>query len=622
MKTAYGLTAFLTATAMIAACDSMIDNDSEISLFVSANSIEFDENDPENNRFIVTSSADWYAECDNHSLVFSPETGQSGDVVVEITEMEPGSSGTITITTRRRKPDDAVKSETVKVTRAASGETEDPENPDDPDDPDDEPPMPEVLIYYDDLDREVSSSATYLDEWDGYINAEGAGAANVSYSGQGISIRSSFQSSGYEGASGGNAMNYGYDDRTVLISGITVDGITRMEFSFGVTPPPGASVQAGENIRLHIGFDGNSALTDELDFTATKGSGQWYLASAAFEIIGGLPSEVNFTIWAASKNTKIDDFRLASTSKTVSQTVTYTQKDDNVPWPELPEERVYNSSYKYVTHWAETGVTGKRVRNYSACYDTERHNPVWVAYPMHQCYLELGFERTTPDPWRPDPEFEESEQSVIYGSDWADWPWGGNDMSYDRYQYWSSPQGIRLTRGHLLRSADRGGHNTLMNIQTFYPTNIAPENYLYPDVHEDLEYALPDEWMCADTIYVVSGCYYDNDNIFAYDASYNYEASGLSKECDIPTAQYKIYLRTKKGNTGKRICDCTADELTAIGFWLPQNLDGSPARTGGNLADFACSVDEIERMTGNEFEFFPEAPDEVTSGYRLSDWGL
>ena len=60
----------------------------------------------------------------------------------------------------------------------------------------------------------------------------------------------------------------------------------------------------------------------------------------------------------------------------------------------------------------------------------------------------------------------------------------------------------------------------------------------------------------------------------------------------------------------------------AIGFWLPQDVNGEGERSGGNIADFAYSVDEIERLTGNEFEFFPEVPDEVTATYDMNDWGL
>ena len=211
-----------------------------------------------------------------------------------------------------------------------------------------------------------------------------------------------------------------------------------------------------------------------------------------------------------------------------------------------------------------------------------------------------------------------SEQSIIFGQDYANWPY-----VEDLYQYWMQmPDGRNFTRGHLLRSDDRRGAGEEINIQTFYPTNRAPEELLYPDVHSELESLLTGSWTCSDTVYVVSGCYYGDDNWTTWDACSWDIKSDLSKECVVPTHIFKIYLRTKSGNTGRSVYDCSADELMAIGFWLPQDVNGEGERSGGNIADFAYSVDEIERLTGNEFEFFPEVPDEVTATYDLNDWGL
>ena len=413
----------------VASCDMLStgnDDTADIRLFISVGIMDFDESDPENNIFIVTSNMSWRAESDTPGLKLEPETGKAGDTKVQVTDMPENTTATVTVTTVRNRPEDNTVSESIEISR-------------------------------------------------------------------------------------GKAMNS--DDDPVL--------------------------------------------------------------------------------------------------------------PDNVPWPELPETIVKNPDYKYVTHWAETVNSGKRVRNYTACYDTEKHNPVWVAYPMHACYMEGGYQRTDPDPWRPDPEFMQSEQSVIYGSDWEDWPWDGNGKATDLYQYWSPlDSGPYFVRGHLLRSGDRGGHNTLLNIQTFYPTNIAPERFLYPDVHQELEYKLPDDWTCRDTTYVVAGCHYQDDNYYVYDACSYDEQSRISKKCDLPAAQFKIYLRTKKGNTGKRICECTADELQAIGFWLPQDLKNEGEISGGDLKDFAYSVSDIEEMLGGIFSFFPEIPETVKDSYDLSDWGI
>lgn len=609
----------IAGMAILASCSALEnEGDGNIRLFVSTENLEFDEENPDNNTFIVTSNVAWRAEGDIPELKFEPENGGAGDTRIQIRDMAFDRSGIITVTTVRENPNDAVASETVTIRRSPSSEPGG----------GDTPVTEENPIYYDNLDKapisDYGSRAPYLDQWDGYVNATGPGAGNVSYSGNNISVRDSYTSRGYEGASGQNAMNYGADNRSIDIRGVTIaPGQTTLKFSFGATPPSSGTITAGNDFSLYLTFDDGASTKHELDFTAKKGSGTWYLCSAVFELTGGTPSCLNFVISAKGKDSKVDDFRLVETGETASQTVEYTAKDQSVPWPEMPETLVENPNYKYVTHWAETVRSGKRVRNYSACYDTERHNPIWVAYPMHDCYLEGGYERTTPDPWRPDPKFQQDEQSVIYGSDWADWPWNGEDRATDLYQYWSPlDNGPFFGRGHILRSADRGGHNTLLNIQTFYPTNIAPERLKYPDVHAALEYELSDSWTCSDTTYVVAGCYYGNDSYYFYDACWHETQSKLSKKCIVPVAEFKIYLRTKSGNTGKRICDCTDDELMAIGFWLEQDIDNTGEIAGGEMRDFAMSVDMIEEKLGGEFRFFPEVPEEVTASYNLSDWGI
>ena len=112
--------------------------------------------------------------------------------------------------------------------------------------------------------------------------------------------------------------------------------------------------------------------------------------------------------------------------------------------------------------------------------------------------MKKGSDVQIPDPWRPDPKFSASEQSIIYPSDWSNWPWSmnGNEPT-DLYYYWRPYNNKNFTKGHLLRSADRGGAGSEMNIQTFYPTNIAPEAYLYGDHWSKVEELLSDTWECS-----------------------------------------------------------------------------------------------------------------------------
>ena len=59
----------------------------------------------------------------------------------------------------------------------------------------------------------------------------------------------------------------------------------------------------------------------------------------------------------------------------------------------------------------------------------------------------------------------------------------------------------------------------------------------------------------------------------------------------------------------------------AIGFWMQnENVD----RGGDDLKKYACSIDELEDMTG--IDFFCNLPDniedKVERSYALNSWGL
>lgn len=153
-------------------------------------------------------------------------------------------------------------------------------------------------------------------------------------------------------------------------------------------------------------------------------------------------------------------------------------------FPELPSnwteptgsKATIKGDYAFFTHWSQSVESKKRVRNYSYCYDTRRHNPVWVAYPLHPVYREGGTGRTDPDPWAPDPALDEKYQSKIYKSANE----GGG--SYEGFQFWGTALLESMgkegywSKGHLCMSSERGGKDAPINIQTFYPTNIAPQS--------------------------------------------------------------------------------------------------------------------------------------------------
>ena len=90
-----------------------------------------------------------------------------------------------------------------------------------PEQPGDTQPEPATtVIYYDDLDK-AQADGSWLDRWNGYINAVGIGAADISYVGSYVKTRCTFVSTGYPGASGYNGFLCSAQNGTTLsINGI------------------------------------------------------------------------------------------------------------------------------------------------------------------------------------------------------------------------------------------------------------------------------------------------------------------------------------------------------------------------------------------------------------------
>lgn len=284
-------------------------------------------------------------------------------------------------------------------------------------------------------------------------------------------------------------------------------------------------------------------------------------------------------------------------------------------WAELPSNFETPSSDQFVhTTWTTTVSGGKRVRNYTYCYDKRRHNPVWVAYPHHRCYLE-GSGRSD-EPWAADPALPETQQAKIYPSSAGDvYQYWVADLVTGRYGsgYWS--------RGHLCMSRERPGKGLEINMQTFWPTNIAPqaaEPSPFGKIWGNIEEAISGGAIPADTLYIVAGCYYENDGWVQKDASNNGALSSLSKDCVMPTHQFKMAVRKKTVQVGKPIQECTADELETIAFWV-ETLTTSAATEKSQLGQFIVPISEIESKM--RMKFFPGIPDAAKSrAGTLSAW--
>ncbi len=244
-------------------------------------------------------------------------------------------------------------------------------------------------------------------------------------------------------------------------------------------------------------------------------------------------------------------------------------------WAELPECLTYDNFY-YTTHYGK--VNGRSgVRNFTLCFDRTKKAALWVAYPLHSFYT-VG-PATRQDDFIADPTIPSQYQATLYKS------YAG-----------------RYDRGHQIPAADRKCTQEMMD-QTFYWSNMTPQQSDFNQkLWGNLEGAVRGE-ICADTLYVVTGCHFDGERDSSIQASTT--AGGAS--CPIPTHYYKLLLRTESGRTGKAISEITsAGDLRAVAIYIPHYNSGN---NNALQSDWFISVNELEQITG--FDFFTMLPDEI-----------
>lgn len=286
-------------------------------------------------------------------------------------------------------------------------------------------------------------------------------------------------------------------------------------------------------------------------------------------------------------------------------TLTVDQADYSVPasmdhaWAELPAY-VEDPDYLYVTNYAPLSST-VTARNYTICYDKKKRIANWVAYPIHECYMQGQYVR--PDNVAPDNEVwlynplipSQFQTNLSLGSYRSGGIRGHQCMSNHRYVNYKSDAS--------LPSSD-------LNMQTFYSTNIMPQNYNFNGGSWLRMENIASAKRCADTLYIVTGTYGVQ--------SYGSDKAGTSVA--VPEYCWKVLLRTKSGKTGNRIDRITdASQLISIGFWAK---NASSSEDG--LKEYITSVADIEEKTG--YKFFTMLDDGIAADVKAqnnpSEWGI
>ena len=356
-----------------------------------------------------------------------------------------------------------------------------------------------------------------------------------------------------------------------------------------------------------ISTQGPSGITCEATIVSQGGDAEW----CSFDLnkqVSSAGGNVGDPAYLYLDKNNSDDDRTARIDVTYtngySTSLTLTQRaagfiDYDRSWGEQPEYRS-DDAYIYKTYYA-TFVSnqffpGGKLRNYSVCYDVDRHISHWVAYPIFKKVYETPVLSRVND-FNYDPN---DQLPVIPTRDQQYIGTGGNGRGYGARGY---------DRGHMLPQASRY-NNYEPNRMTYYGTNMMPQNStLNQNIWASLEGKVRG-WgglQTYDTLYVVTGAAFKSTKTI----------DNANGPIAVPSHCWKVLLR-QRGNQNRQISQFKADELKAIGFVFTNDAAGAAT----SIESAVRSVKEIEELTG--FKFFrnldPAVADAVKSQKNLADW--
>ena len=356
-----------------------------------------------------------------------------------------------------------------------------------------------------------------------------------------------------------------------------------------------------------ISTQGPSGITFEATIVSQGGDAEW----CSFDLnkqVSSAGGNVGDPAYLYLDKNNSDDDRTARIDVTYtngySTSLTLTQRaagfiDYDRSWGEQPEYRS-DDAYIYKTYYA-TFVSnqffpGGKLRNYSVCYDVDRHISHWVAYPIFKKVYETPVLSRVND-FNYDPN---DQLPVIPTRDQQYIGTGGNGRGYGARGY---------DRGHMLPQASRY-NNYEPNRMTYYGTNMMPQNStLNQNIWASLEGKVRGwgGFQTFDPLYVVTGAAFKSTKTI----------DNANGPIAVPSHCWKVLLR-QRGNQNRQISQFKADELKAIGFVFTNDDAGAAT----SIESAVRSVKEIEELTG--FKFFrnldPAVADAVKSQKNLADW--
>lgn len=280
-----------------------------------------------------------------------------------------------------------------------------------------------------------------------------------------------------------------------------------------------------------------------------------------------------------------------------------TNVNKNTTGPEEAQSRLEFPKLKggnsvVVVHKAQINASEEGV-NYCIEWDGDIHAQRWSCWQMYPSITAQSVSRYKAD------NDGSLSASCQYPND-PDLP-SKYRLTADPYKY------NGFDHGHICPSADRLSSSET-NYQTFYITNMQPQysNFNGSNSSSGINQRSPwfrlesmvRKWANkCDKLYVCKGGTIENGKVMSYLTD---EINGKNK---IPVPKYFfVALFGQKGSTNK-----------AIGFWMEHVSEYDSQKP---LSTYACSIDELEKLTG--IDFFCNLPDNIEDAvektYAASDW--
>lgn len=266
--------------------------------------------------------------------------------------------------------------------------------------------------------------------------------------------------------------------------------------------------------------------------------------------------------------------------------------DASVSGYEIPK---LDARYDYICHRLTNGDV-----NFALEYDKNHMHPRWVAYTYNTKNAQKNAPTRT-DAWNPDPFYNNQKQ---FQTD---------------VQYFTG-----YSRGHLIGSAERY-YSTEANEQTFYMTNMSPQNQEFNASYwGEIEDKARDIWgrgvissssrFYEGTLYVVKGGTINTEeNILGYINVKN----TLGETCSMAVPRYFFMACLFVAKNG---------DARAIGFWMENKDYRLNTQNAATMRDFRRSsvrtIDELEQLTGIDFfcNLTDAVEDAVESTCDISLW--